>query len=300
MVKQNIAKPVCCSTRQKIYGIIALVGLFACGVMIGVAINGGGRVKESDMAYAQCQDLMMDITMLNYCRSDPTDDCIAKLNSLTAVFAKNCAGRTFEVDDPKPAQNPENTADKKTCEVIEDLLKDSLSDENDNYPGNHERNIDVYKKLVKNGCPENTEKYQALILREQEILAALTGQASSENTQTCAEIERLLAGRVVTCGNYRNAYHAECYINNAKIYANMSERGCPENSQKYVDLAAKELEIARALQDDKFSESDTIEVVETYKRLEMKQAANEILDKVQKLTDPAIDFILQVQKIIEE
>ncbi len=60
------------------------------------------------------------------------------------------------------------------------------------------------------------------------------------------------------------------------------------------------MEIARALRDDYFNRNETLEVVETYKRLEMKQAAADVLDKVQKLTDPAIDFIIQVQKIIEE
>ena len=65
-------------------------------------------------------------------------------------------------------------------------------------------------------------------------------------------------------------------------------------------MAQQELEIARALQDDKFSEDDTIEVVETYKRLNMQAAAQEIFDVAKKLTNPAIDFILEVEKIINE
>ncbi len=66
------------------------------------------------------------------------------------------------------------------------------------------------------------------------------------------------------------------------------------------ELAKQELDIARALQDDKFNENETIEVVETYKRLKMQQDAQEIFDKVKKLTNPAIDFIMQVEKIINE
>ena len=89
-------------------------------------------------------------------------------------------------------------------------------------------------------------------------------------------------------------------INRAKIYANLSERGCPENAQKFVELAKHELEIARALEDDMFSESETIEVVETYKRLNMQAAAEEIFETAKKLTNPAIDFILEVEKIINE
>ena len=80
----------------------------------------------------------------------------------------------------------------------------------------------------------------------------------------------------------------------------MSERGCPENSEKYVALAKQELEIARALEDDEFDQYETIEVVETYKRLDMQAAAEEILETAKKLTNPAIDFILEVEKIINE
>ena len=89
-------------------------------------------------------------------------------------------------------------------------------------------------------------------------------------------------------------------IDRAKIYANLSERGCAENSAKYVELAKQELEIARALEDDEFDDYETIEVVETYKRLNMQAAAEEIFETAKKLTNPAIDFILEVEKIINE
>ena len=80
----------------------------------------------------------------------------------------------------------------------------------------------------------------------------------------------------------------------------MSERGCAERSAKYVDLAKQELEIARALEDDEFDNQETIEVVETYKRLNMQAAAEEIFETAKRLTNPAIDFILEVEKIINE
>ena len=94
--------------------------------------------------------------------------------------------------------------------------------------------------------------------------------------------------------------NVENRILRAKIYANLSERGCPENSEKFVEYAKAELDIARALQDDEFNKQDTIEVVETYKRLNMQAAAQEFFDVAKKLTDPAIDFVLQVEKIINE
>ena len=52
------------------------------------------------------------------------------------------------------------------------------------------------------------------------------------------------------------------------------------------------------MEDDEFDEYETIEVVETYKRLNMQAAAQEIFEPVKKLTNPTIDFILQVEKII--
>ena len=94
---------------------------------------------------------------------------------------------------------------------------------------------------------------------------------------------------------------AEAHIDNAKIYANLSERGCPENSKKYKDLAAQELDIARALNDDDLEDvDDTIEIVETYKRLQMQKEAERMIEKAKKLTSPAIDFIIELEKIIEE
>ena len=114
---------------------------------------------------------------------------------------------------------------------------------------------------------------------------------------TCGKIENLLMARLYPADNP----DAEAHIDNAKIYANLSERGCPENSKKYKDLAAQELDIARALNDDDLEDvDDTIEIVETYKRLQMQKEAERMIEKAKKLTSPAIDFIIQLEKIIEE
>ena len=117
---------------------------------------------------------------------------------------------------------------------------------------------------------------------------------------TCGKIEVLLKERLYHDGNP----DAEAHIDNAKIYANLSERGCPENSEKYKILEQQELEIAHALRDDsvKYSDEqdDAIEIVETYKRLQMQAEAEKMIEKAKKLTNPAIDFIIQLEKIIEE
>ena len=114
---------------------------------------------------------------------------------------------------------------------------------------------------------------------------------------TCEQIEFLLNDRL-DC----DLYNPECRVERAQIYANLSERGCAENSTKYKDLAAKELEIARALTDDNIEQNkhEATEMVETYKRLHMQKEAAKMLEKAKKLTNPAIDFIIELEKIIEE
>ena len=114
---------------------------------------------------------------------------------------------------------------------------------------------------------------------------------------TCGQIERILLEELYSI----DSPDSEAHVDNAKIYANLSERGCPEHSEQYKDLAKKELEIARAINDDNLrNTSQATEIVETYKRLQMQQEAERMIEKAKKLTNPAIDFIIQLEKIIEE
>ena len=117
----------------------------------------------------------------------------------------------------------------------------------------------------------------------------------SEPQDVCVEVERLLMRRLPDATDDANDR-----IDRAKLYASLAERGCPENSAAYIELARQELEIARAIENDEFNHEETIEVVETYKRINMQAAAEEIFEKAKKLTNPAIDFIIQVEKIINE
>lgn len=297
MKKANIdtLKPACCSARQKVFGVIALVGLFACGVMIGAGIN--VHAKKNVVNDASCDYVAQKIVDVSSGKCYGSKSCLEQLQELNEMYSKNCAGHEF-VSNQKSQPKSENTADKKTCEVIEEMLLSRVYGEKDMDEGAHLNNIEVYRQLVENGCPENKEKYLALSRREQDILIALTGGKGTFASQpTCVQIERLLTEQA---RSFSYEERSEDHIERAKVYANLSERGCAENSQKYVELAAKELEIARALQDDNFSDSDREQISDTYRRIKMKQAASDILNKVQKLADPAIDFIIQAQKIIEE
>ncbi|MDW3024095.1 MAG: hypothetical protein R8N50_00165 [Alphaproteobacteria bacterium] len=192
-------------------------------------------------------------------------------------------------------QEIQQTQQKETCAVIEEIQLRWLNDENSGNIVDHQANVRVYETLFQHGCDENKDKYRAAIVREMAIIDALGGQQSAKST--CEQIEASLLERLPYGGTEANA---DDRIDRAKIYANLSERGCAENSAKYVELAKQELEIARALEDDEFTNHETIEVVETYKRLNMQAAAEEIFETAKKLTNPAIDFILEVEKIINE
>ena len=240
-----------CSRSQKIWGVIALAGLFACGWMVGVSVNALRADAAADVAVAE-------------------EAPVVPL-----------------VETPR-----------RNCEIVEELLWERV--------GSHISTNDTdaetafLNMMYNNGCPENRDAYQqklnalGMVKKFENVMAK-----DSANTQnpgrTCTKIEQEVSGQL--CNNCPDA---EGHIQNAKVYAKLSERGCPENSEKYVALARQELELARALRDDEFSDYDTIDVVETYKRLHMQAAAEDVINKVKKLTNPAIDFILELEKIINE
>ncbi len=208
--------------KNRVYGIIGMVGVFLVGAIFGYIINGSEHVNRSMMSRQDCRDIGEHIVLA---ARNNQPDLIEQLNK---VYSENCLNRDF--GQPKPQPKPK---------VEERKLPDT----------------------------------------------------------TCGKIEMLLTNRLYHDGNP----DAEAHIDNAKIYANLSERGCPENSEKYKALAKQELEIARALNDDNLQDrEDSVEIVETYKRLQMQAEAERMIEKAKKLTNPAIDFIIQLEKIIEE
>ena len=147
--------------------------------------------------------------------------------------------------------------------------------------------INSYRSKT-NSAPTPTENTEASV-------SASTPTVSVPNRPTCDIIQELLTEQLPPADG-----SADDRIIRAQIYANLSERGCPENSAAYATMAKQELEIARALTNDEFNEPDTLEVIETYKRLNMQAAAEEVFDMARRLTTPTIDFILAVEKIINE
>lgn len=261
-MKKTNQLPKCKPTsKQKLYGILGLIAFFVCGVMAGYALHSGNR--------AVCVRPMCDCADAAECENDKVVADVAK-----------------------------SDADKPACAIIEEIQTKWLHDENSPDYREHETNLRVYETLFQYGCDENKAKYRDAISREMLILESMGVESHESNASTCKRIEDLLLRERMPYADDS----VDRRIERAQVYANLSERGCPENSQKFVDLAKQELDIARALKDDRFYDDDrnTIEVVETYKRLNMQAAAEEFFDVAKKLTNPAIDFILEVEKIINE
>ena len=283
--------------KSGVYGVIGAIALVLIGGIAGYIINGSDHVNRSTMTETQCKDLARKIVNAT---DDVEPDFIAQLNK---VYSENCLNRDFEESKPQPKAEVKQLP-QETCAAIEELLKAQLADENSLYAPEHRNNFEVYTKLAEKGCEKNKEKYLKLAQRENDIAKALaTAEPEAmpiedfSEQPTCEQIESLLSRRL---GSW-DLDRSDIRIERAKIYANLSERGCPENSEKYKALAAQELEIARALYDDNLEDRDeSIEIVETYKRLQMQQEAARMIEKAKKLTNPAIDFIIELEKIIEE
>ena len=281
---QNKTQKCICTRTQKVKYWLAFVLLFICGIMVGTGFNEHKPIKANVVQWdpTKCynlQNLMM--------HSETSAEKLVELNKMYAEYCTNVKKTV------KPEVKKEDTSSKETCELIEEIQLRWLYDENSGNIEEHQANVHVYETLFQHGCDANKAKYRDAIAREMMIIESLGGGQTMKST--CEQIEASLLDRLPYADNRASADER---IDRAKIYANLSERGCPENSVKYVDLAKQELEIARALEDDEFDEYETIEVVETYKRLNMQAAAQEIFETVKKLTNPTIDFILQVEKII--
>lgn len=113
----------------------------------------------------------------------------------------------------------------------------------------------------------------------------------------CQVVEDILTQKLYP--EYATA--AAAHFENADIYVTLVERGCPENSEQFKNLALRDIEIATALTPaENITEYETEIVIDTYKKMDMQAQAQQFLDKMQQLTDPAIEFILKMEKIINE
>ncbi|MCL2331421.1 MAG: hypothetical protein FWC61_02640 [Proteobacteria bacterium] len=124
-----------------------------------------------------------------------------------------------------------------------------------------------------------------------------TPETAMPAEQTCATVEKLLLRQL---GDTAFSEDPRDHFHRANVYSKVSLRGCPESSERFRRLALRELQIGFALGEDRMEEKTKAEVADTYNKLEMKADADKFFNKMKQLTDPTIDFIIQVQRIIEE
>lgn len=201
-------------------------------------------------------------------------------------------------------QVPAENQPLEACVMIEKLLSERTYPIDSQEYIEHISNATTYQMIAEKGCPENSEKYIAMANKELEIANALKEGREKQDAlfygekiemTPCMEIERLLERDIQASSNYRDR------LNNAYVYSTLAEKGCTENSEEYKQKALGEIEIATALiPEEALDEDDAVIVIDTYKKLDMQKEAQAFLNKLQKLTDPAIDFILQMEKVINE
>ena len=185
-----------------------------------------------------------------------------------------------------------NMKNKQTCQEIEETLLGFIRD------GEYEKNLKIYNVLSVRGCEENRQYFVEMAMREHTLLNTI--KETFEETvaeRPCQVIESQLNDRL-----YDMYTDSEGHSFNAKIYSQMAEDGCPENSKKYKQMALDELQIAEGIRLDEtnIKRGEMRSTVDAYKKLQMQNEAKKYIKKVEKLVDPGIEFIMELQRIIEE
>lgn len=250
------------SRRQRILAWIALVGIFVCGMMAGAFI------WQTKTTYTPDSGASNDLVH----NDESVPPCRLIENVLLENIKNNINNSSWEADE------------------------------------NHEWNADVYEHLVKVGCEENKEKYATLVDTEREIAKNLRlvrhkvveyndDTVNDVETRPCEVIEENLLGKITNRCSY-----SDCHLQNAEIYSKITEDGCPENAEKYKQLALDELQISEGVRidDSNIANNEIRSTINTYKKLQMQNEAKKYLNKVEKMVNPGIDFILELQRIIEE
>lgn len=275
---------------QKIWGVIALAGLFMCGIMIGVSMHSKNQVAGDASVHfteSQCNTIAMRIDgAINMGQYD-------NLENLKKIYAESCGGHVYA----KKEVVSDTTENLTTCQKVEKLLLEQIRPWESQDYNDHEFNARVYYKLISQGCPENSEKYKQLVKQENEIAATLNPYTtqSTNSMRTCDEIEMVLTERIS-----ENPYSNNARMQNAEIYSTLAERGCPENKEKYKELALRQIDVVSAVSDKEELINNKDAIIDTYRKLQMQDAARKFLKKMDKLVTPATDFIFELEKVINE
>jgi len=164
----------------------------------------------------------------------------------------------------------------------------------------HKHNADIYDKLIKWGCQEHVAKYKDSREAEFQTFDVLRriDDEGGDDKRPCSVIERTLLNNIIdSCGD-----SSKCHLQNAAVYSKIVEDGCAEYQQKYVQKALDELQIAEGVRvdDADVNGSEMRTTVNTYKKLQMQNEARKYIKKMEKLVNPGVDFIMELQRVIEE
>lgn len=173
---------------------------------------------------------------------------------LLAVFV---AG--FVIGKNNISNNVEFTYD--TCSSIERNMKNSEV---------AVEKLREWKRMLVNNCSkwkiEREKREKPVVLDEVQMLPQ----------QTCAAIETLLLNQIKDGFNEWET-NTSRRIEKAQIYVNLVGKGCPENRNKYIALAVREIEIARALANEPLFDAAFL-----YKKLGMMSEAMAIMGEIKK------------------
>jgi len=152
--------------------------VFFCGVVITLLIGiFVGRTiidfEPGGLPKATCRNINSEITALK--NMGINESSVNKLRELTAIYSEQCRGRIFKIANLRRA--PE-----KTCEVIERKMLGKITDERQSDdPYAFIQNAEIYSDLMTQGCPENTETFRQLAIRQLEIATVLYGEIVERN-----------------------------------------------------------------------------------------------------------------------
>ncbi len=284
---------VSASRAQKIWGVVALAGLFACGLIIGLTWRGNSQPDATgdvvQFTESQCDEFARRIQ--NSIDMNRLDD----LEKYQKIYAQSC-GSHIVAEEVVVSETSEKL---KPCEKIEKLLLRDLYSSDNPDPNAHIGNAELYKNVSQYGCPENAEKYKQLSDDETVIAIALKESmgVTTNDTRTCEEIERALQSQL------REIYpesRAEERLHNADIYSTMAERGCPENAEQYKELALRQIDVVSAVSNEQELTENKETIVETYEKLQMQEAARNFLNKLDRLIKPTTDLIYEIGRVVNE
>lgn len=185
---------------RKVWGILGLAALFACGVAVGLFYNTTiVNKKPACVPDSQCADLANKIANTGF--------DLQKQEQLIVLYNENCfynkpvkVAPTPQPEKkvpalkkrPTPKKDVRPAAPERTCDVVETLLLKQLkyySAANSADPGEHYGRAQIYAKLSNLGCMENYTKYRKLAMKEIAIAHGLNNNKWQGNEEIIKEVK---------------------------------------------------------------------------------------------------------------